>query len=1161
MGRSVQAEQGRYGCLDVLSSCFKQPRKARCPSPDTPNARPTRAQSPETKPDQSDVPLPTANASKTTPSAVSSSSDTSASPKVTEVSSQTHDQPSSNVQQVLGLWGEAFQGLGEEYKKSISANVSSISDKPAEQLIGLVQGREENFKDRSAKIKIGEREVLWRDCATRVISLLSATVDIGIQFAPAPGPIVWSALKVLLKAHASGCESLTAIFGCADRVLCLMNRGAIYEQVFLQSKLDDLDACEKDLRNALINAYQKALELLDYAGTQLKDGVAVRRFFEALWDPQKAKDKLKELQEAENSLQEVVTACDVKKKDLQNEKSLRLLKRLDKPLRYIDEKVTKMLTNLEDYELSTTLNIICKIHVGNQHRSMTSKRTQGTGEWLSQRKEFREWEDSSSSNILWLTGKDRYRVNDNSQGEIDEVNSNVDEGFAFFYYSKNNKEVTDDPVINVLRSFLRQLAQVPHYANGIFDDLASQCLKMEKAQRAFTPDFCRKQISTIVNALPRTTLVLDSLDELEPQHMQEIISFLVDLVNDSKRPVKIFVSSRFTTDIYNEVRRATNKPTRMDIAEQNQGDIESFRDDEVKGKVVEKISKGANGMFRWAFLQIAQLIECDSPEDVETRLGQLPKGLTAAYDELYTKPGSHDEIYLQRAVKWVMHAHKPLSTEQLLSAVQLHLTNEDHDSVLGTRSRGLSEQKLESICRYLIVKDAQDKWAFPHASVQEYFVEKHTELTNTDARIEVAKLSLLVLMESYQCSTVTESSGSGQVSNETAGGDSSIVYKPDSVDSLEHYVSLYWVLHIRDVQGVPGGNKQISKLLKRFMISLDNPCHSTLEYQRWSEYVVSLEYDYYFNHNVLHIGDLMPAENPAFGIVVIGITLDEKEWVKTCLELTLEELHKYGFDTLSLAAKYGCAELCVSLIKMGSDPKRILPSGTGALNQAIIAGETTSVKELLMHGADPNADTGNRSLCQAVVYAGREILELLIEHGALPDGLCSSCSFRCPLATAAFCNVEDAADILINAGATVDLRLDSKYSTPLVAAAFSGSLEVAKLLIKHGADVKIKPEHIDSGQYGGVLGAAFCGPRPMKLAPYLIEETGADPNRIIEDLRGRNPWVVNLYESSRIDINEWLFRNNYLNPDEVQGLEEIGYCKALKPLVQTAKQFARERSS
>ncbi|KAK1969034.1 hypothetical protein LY78DRAFT_678825 [Colletotrichum sublineola] len=647
-----------------------------------------------------------------------------------------------------------------------------------------------------------------------------------------------------------------------------MNRGAIYEQVYLQSRPEeDLDACAKDLRNALINAYQKSLEIMDYARTQLRDGRAASRFFEALWDPQKAKDKLNELQEAETSLQETVTACNVKKQHLQNEKSLRLLKRLEKPLRYIDEKVSKLLTEMGDHELFRTLDFICKIHIGNQHRAMTLDKTKGTGEWLSQRKEFREWEDSSSSNILWLTGKvgagksvltsgiiDRYLVNQNNQGDINEADSNVDEGFAFFYYSKNNKDVTDDPVTNVLRSFLRQLAQVPHYANGIFDDLASLCRKMEKSQQAFTPDLCRDKILRLVNALPRTILVLDSLDELEPQHMQEIISFFVNLVNTSERPVKIFVSSRFTTDIYNEVNKANNKPMRMDIAAKNQGDIKRFvlertmridcrwRNEEVRGEVVEKISRDANGMFRWAFMQIDQLIKYHSPEDVKERLGRLPEGLTAAYDELYAKPGSHDEIYLQRAVKWVMHAYVPLSTEELLAAVQLGLADEHDDLVSLTKSQ---------------------------------------------------------------------------------------------------------------------------------------------------------------------------------------------------------------------AAAY---------------------------------------------------------------YKSR-----------------------------------DGAEMLINAGATVDLRLDGEYDTPLMAAVHSGSLDIAKLLIKHGADVNIKPE---PSQYGGVLGAAFCGRRAVELIPYLIEEAGADPNRIIEDLRERNPQGdLGLGPEA---ISEWLFFKNYLNPEEVKGLDYNASPNALGPLIRTARErFAR----
>ncbi|KAI3555644.1 hypothetical protein CABS01_02792 [Colletotrichum abscissum] len=583
MGRSVQAEQGHYGCLDVLSSCFNKSSKLphQPPRPDTPNARPAYAKRYETESGQSHFPLPLSNISNGASSVVLNFPDSQVPSKGDEISLQPPDRLSHEVQQASDLWKEAFEELDQDYKKSISANLSSIGEDPVEQLIKLVQDKEERFKDRSGKITVGDKEILWRDCATRVISLLSAAVDVGINFAPTPGPAVWSALKVLLKAHV-------------------------------------------DLRNALVNAYRSALELLDYARTKLEDGVAVRQFFEALWDPHKTKDKLNELEEAEKSLQEVVLACDIKKKYLQDDYSLRLLNRLNDPLRYIDRKVTRILTEMEDDKLMRTLNFISQINVGDQHI--------GAGKSV------------LTSNII-----DRYLVNDYDR---DKVDSNFDEGFAFFYYSKNNKNVTDDPVNNVLRSFLRQLARVPHYANRVFNDLASLCRNMERDQRAFTPNLCRDQISLLVKALPRTTLVLDSLDELEPLQMQEIISFLVSLVNTSERPVKIFVSSRFSTDICNEINKANNEPTRIDIAEQNQRDIKTFvleeteridchwRNDEIRGKVVETISKDARGI--WAFLQLEKLIKLISTEDVTDQLGKLPVGLTATYDELYAKPGSHD---------------------------------------------------------------------------------------------------------------------------------------------------------------------------------------------------------------------------------------------------------------------------------------------------------------------------------------------------------------------------------------------------------------------------------------------------------------------------------------------------------------------------------------
>ncbi|KXH61668.1 hypothetical protein CSAL01_03844 [Colletotrichum salicis] len=299
----------------------------------------------------------------------------------------------------------------------------------------------------------------------------------------------------------------------------------------------------------------------------------------------------------------------------------------------------------------------------------------------------------------------------------------------------------------------------------------------------------------------------------------------------------------------------------------------------------------------------------------------------------------------------------------------------------------------------------------------------------------------------------------------------------------------------------------------------------------------------------------MPSKNPASGIVVLGITLDGKEWAKSCLELILEELHADGFDTLSLAAKYRRAELCVSLIELGSDPKRLLPSNASALEQAILGTNMTSVKELLKHGDDPNIDTRIRPLCQAVHHNGSEMVQLLIENEALLDGICSNCSFTCALEPAAYQNNRDAAEMLIKAWPTVDLRLYGEYDTALMAAAYSGSLDVAKLLIKHGADVNIK---LEPSRFGGVLGAAFCGYGVMKMIPYLIEKAGANPNRIIEDLRERDPWISDSNKGSAYEISEWLFAKSYLNPEEVRGLAYNAYWNVLEPLIQLASWLLKD---
>lgn len=98
------------------------------------------------------------------------------------------------------LWSRAYQNLDEKTKKWIKdASEKESGDARSQELITLVREREQKYKDETPKLRIGHYEVRWRDYANRVVTLVTIIGNISISFAPAPSPVVWPALKVLLK--------------------------------------------------------------------------------------------------------------------------------------------------------------------------------------------------------------------------------------------------------------------------------------------------------------------------------------------------------------------------------------------------------------------------------------------------------------------------------------------------------------------------------------------------------------------------------------------------------------------------------------------------------------------------------------------------------------------------------------------------------------------------------------------------------------------------------------------------------------------------------------------------------------------------------------------------------------------------------------------------
>ncbi|KAL3595587.1 hypothetical protein FPOAC2_09932 [Fusarium poae] len=1159
-------KKGDGGCFGLLSSCFRTQQK------------------------EESIPL---KAQKPAAEALASSADQSQlvtySPGLPPIS---HAVVPTDKERTKDLWQEAFDQLDDESdKKSIDANVNKPGEKfDIDGLVDLIQGHEETFKEKSVKITIGDQDIFWRDCAKRTVSCIKTCGDIAMPFAPEPSSIVWSAVKVLLNAHVDQCENLIAILGCAEKALRLVRVGAICDRAFLQIGLTEGSQSFELMRAALVRMYKTILLFLIHAKEQLNETSAISQFCKALWNPGEADGLIKDLHTAEQELNTCMQACNQELSVANNREVQKRLQSLDERICYIDRGVSKILSDMEDQQMRNALNYISDVHVGNQHIERRKNRTEGTGKWLLNDEVFREWENTSSSALLWLRGDagagkstlashivDRY-WNNGSKASVP-----TDEGFAFFYFRKTDQD-GGDQVLNVLRSFVRQLATIPNYPEKMVAFLIQRCKDMEKSQQPFDKSLCEESLLQLINLLPRTVIVLDGLDEFDKEDMKIIMQIMVKLLGESQRPLKMFISSRDRPDIRSSLSNARQMLATITVADKNEPDIEKFVKkrvkeigedwgQEVRDKVERRLCTESGGMFRWAFLQVEQLKGLGSDDAIMNRIGRLPKGLEQAYDELYEKDELIDRMYLERAVRWTMYALQPLSTEELLAAVRFGTS--DDNGVIELKTMGsVSERQFETLCRYLIVKDIEGNWKFPHASVQEYFLEKHGGWAGQNGKAEITKLSLLLvrkanleppdwavkIVEAEMAAREVfwaeeanhEPSARGHVEKQlemeaqgstiNSGSENTAT---DPVSSLWLYVSKYWFSHVKLIQCDIKNYPEISQLLHYFMVDGER------EYENWAKYYPAAASIFVVAEYL--VGGLRPTSMAVLGLIVLGIYPAAMQWGEDCLESNPECTNAEDYSILSLAVKHGPDVLCRQLIGLGSDINRIVRKGsTSALEVALKQGKKSCAITLLEHGADPNLETCSHSLCCAIVNCyDKVLLDLLLNKGADPEAICRICNWECPLIAAAKMDNTEAAVTLIDAGARLDFP-GGRHGTPLLQAAKSGSLQVAKLLVGRGADVDVQTEE----RYGGVLAAAFCNGKSEMLA-YLIEEAEADPYRLIFDLVTKKPVVYdfyddNCYEEQRKKMAAYLLINQYLevNDSRVQEMVNMPGLEMAKPLME-----------
>ncbi|XP_035511480.1 ankyrin repeat and SOCS box protein 16 [Morone saxatilis] len=166
---------------------------------------------------------------------------------------------------------------------------------------------------------------------------------------------------------------------------------------------------------------------------------------------------------------------------------------------------------------------------------------------------------------------------------------------------------------------------------------------------------------------------------------------------------------------------------------------------------------------------------------------------------------------------------------------------------------------------------------------------------------------------------------------------------------------------------------------------------------------------------------------------------------------------------------------------------------TSALRLAASRGHTGCVEELLFRGAEVNDDPGGSTALHDACIGGHAVcVQLLLSHGAEPDLLAADGSAPLHLCTSA--QSFQCAELLLEGGAEVNVRMKESRLTPLHVAARRGLVEHVELFLSHGADVLATNREGETP-----LNAASCGAeRPSEAGRYLrvIEKLlggGADP--------------------------------------------------------------------
>ncbi|KAH8744416.1 hypothetical protein F5882DRAFT_455073 [Hyaloscypha sp. PMI_1271] len=362
-----------------------------------------------------------------------------------------------------------------------------------------------------------------------------------------------------------------------------------------------------------------------------------------------------------------------------------------------------------------------------------------TCEWFFTDDRFRQWRDSSTSSLLWVSAGPGCGKSVLSRALIDErrLSTNVTTSTVCYFFFKDG-DGSRMNATNALCAILHQL-----FTHGPTGSLIGHALPShERYPKTLAQNFAELWRILLMCAdspdAGEIVCVLDALDECNADGKRQLLDKLKDFYclprSKSFWKLKFLITGRPDSDLEASFKRFSDTPTfwhvdgddksaqiskEIDLViDARVGEIARDFEEDDRGRISERLKSMEHRTYLWLHLTF-NIIEW-SPSDVETLLSDLPTEVSKAYEKILDRSKNQD--HAETLLQILLAAARPLTLDEANIALTLALQKQRFTSHATLKSKLWSTKvfrnTVKSLCglfisiarEFLIHLERKGKW-------------------------------------------------------------------------------------------------------------------------------------------------------------------------------------------------------------------------------------------------------------------------------------------------------------------------------------------------------------------------------------------------------------------------------------------------------------------